>query len=265
MLYTEALFLLLVTQSFWQAEKGRWWWAGAFAAVASATRVVGILLVPALLILLLRKHYREPAGLSMGLQLLPGRLKQLAKLSKLYFLYQTLRRILRERQRELAAIATGALGLFVYMSYLQQTFGDPLYFFSVQEEFGGGRSESLVLYPQVIWRYLKISFTADLTWQAWISYAQEFAAGTLGLLGIVWSWRKVPPSWLFFALGAFFIPTLTGTFSSLSRYILVALPLFVAIGLETDRSRWVRWGWWSVSGVLLVVNTVLFIQGVWVA
>ena len=48
--YTESLFLILVLLSFIMANKKKWLWAGILASLASATRVIGIVLIPALLI-----------------------------------------------------------------------------------------------------------------------------------------------------------------------------------------------------------------------
>lgn len=48
---TESLFLLLIVSAFYAGVRKRWWAAGAVGALASATRVNGVLLLPALLIL----------------------------------------------------------------------------------------------------------------------------------------------------------------------------------------------------------------------
>ena len=48
--YGEGLFLLLTILAFWGARRDRWWLAGLAGAAAAATRSVGILLVPALLV-----------------------------------------------------------------------------------------------------------------------------------------------------------------------------------------------------------------------
>jgi len=48
-LYTESLFFFLVISSFYMARKKRWILAGILGAFASATKLVGILLLPALL------------------------------------------------------------------------------------------------------------------------------------------------------------------------------------------------------------------------
>ena len=48
---TESLFLLVSAASFHSAARGRWWAAALFGALASATRLVGVLLLPALWLL----------------------------------------------------------------------------------------------------------------------------------------------------------------------------------------------------------------------
>lgn len=60
--YTESLFLLLTVGAFAAAERGRWEWASAAALLASATRVVGLLLVPSLLWLAARDRDWRAAG-----------------------------------------------------------------------------------------------------------------------------------------------------------------------------------------------------------
>lgn len=61
--YTESLYLLLAVGAFAAAERRRWEWASAAALLASATRVVGVLLVPALLWLCWRDRDWRSAGL----------------------------------------------------------------------------------------------------------------------------------------------------------------------------------------------------------
>ncbi|HMF57852.1 MAG TPA: mannosyltransferase family protein [Pyrinomonadaceae bacterium] len=51
---SESLFLLLSVASFYAAKRGVWWVAALMGALASATRVTGMLLLPALLLL----HWR---------------------------------------------------------------------------------------------------------------------------------------------------------------------------------------------------------------
>jgi len=49
--WTTSLFLLTLTASFWAAKREKWWWAGTFAGLASATHYSGIFVFPSILIL----------------------------------------------------------------------------------------------------------------------------------------------------------------------------------------------------------------------
>jgi hypothetical protein len=69
---TESLFLCLTVGSFYAAKRDAWWTAGLLGALASATRVNGVLLLPVLTLLYWQRYRR--AGLSknvLGLLLIP--------------------------------------------------------------------------------------------------------------------------------------------------------------------------------------------------
>ena len=125
------------------------------------------------------------------------------------------------------------LGLVTYMVYLWQTRGDPLAFYHVQPAFGAARSaESLILLPQVIWRYLKIVFLASPYTFPYVISLFELTSfvGSLCLLWIGYK-KKVSLSYLFYAGAVMILPTLTGTLSSFPRYLLSAFPLFFIFGM----------------------------------
>lgn len=65
--YTESLFLLLVLLALWWGQRGQWWAAGIAAGLASATRLVGILLAPALLWLAYRRGAKPRDLLAIAL------------------------------------------------------------------------------------------------------------------------------------------------------------------------------------------------------
>ncbi|OLE53072.1 MAG: hypothetical protein AUG51_14800 [Acidobacteria bacterium 13_1_20CM_3_53_8] len=62
---SESLFLLLSVASFYAAKRKVWWAAGFIGALASATRVTGVLLLPALLLLHCRAGERFKLELKM--------------------------------------------------------------------------------------------------------------------------------------------------------------------------------------------------------
>lgn len=225
--YTESLFLFLVFLVFYWWRKGKTWAAGLAGACAAATRIVGIFLIPALL----------------------------------YEVWQAEKRSLRK----LIAAGLPSLGLLGYMGYLQQRFGDPLLFTHVQEGFGAGRTtEKLVLLYQVFWRYGKMVLTVDrgnpIYFTLWLEVLTAFVF--LGLLVMAWR-RGIRKSYLIFSLLAYLLPTLTGTFSSMPRYVLVLFPAFIIMG-QAKQQRLFRL-WLVISAILLFISAALFTRGYWVA
>jgi hypothetical protein len=68
---TESLFLLLTVRSFFEARREHWTRAGIFAALASATRFIGILMFPTLLLLYWQRYRARPRINALGLLLAP--------------------------------------------------------------------------------------------------------------------------------------------------------------------------------------------------
>lgn len=254
-IYSEALFLSLVVGSFWSARKKRWWLAGILAGLATATRIVGVALIPALLYeLYWQKRDNKPLKLPSFWSSYPEMFSKVW--SNLWL-----------QRKALLAISLGVSGISAYSLYLWWTFGNPLYFFQVQPEFGSGRETSLVMYPVVVFRYLKMIITMNLwSWTGWV-VIQELAAGLIGLaLLLLGFWRKIRPSYLLFGLIAFLLPTLTGTFSSLPRYLLVIFPIFLVLAQWLSQASWkTRLSYLTISALLLIINTILFVQGYWLA
>jgi hypothetical protein len=67
---TESVFLLLSALTFLSAARYRWWAAGIFGALTSATRVIGICLLPALLLLPFQRAER-PSRKQLWMLLVP--------------------------------------------------------------------------------------------------------------------------------------------------------------------------------------------------
>ena len=65
--YSESLFLLTVVATFWHADRDRWWAATLAVSLGTATRLVGLALPPALLLLAWRRGrpLRELIGIAV--------------------------------------------------------------------------------------------------------------------------------------------------------------------------------------------------------
>lgn len=225
-LYTESLFMLFVVASFYLARRQKFFWAGLAGALASATRILGILLIPALILEILnskRRHW-------------------------LHWLY----------------VLLPAAGLLLYMYYLNLAFHDPLYFLHSQPAFGAQRSGGkIILLYQVFWRYLKMLVTVPVTSLLYYTVFQEFLLATVFFILSLLAFKYTRRSYAVFNLLAYLLPTLTGTFSSLPRYVLILFPAFMV--LDRIKSKTTRYLLLAISSILLALNTVLFTRGYWVA
>jgi len=230
-IYTESLFFLLLVGSFLTARKGHWLAASLLAALASATRLIGIFLLPALLFewWLQKKENKKPASY-LGL----------------------------------ASLLFIPLGLLLYMNYLNQATGDPLFFIHVQSFFGAGRSSGkLILLYQVFWRYYRMVASSQFN-LLYLNVFAELAVAILFLALSVWSFFRLRLSYSVFMVLAFFTPTLTGTFSSLPRYVLVLFPGFMLMADLAGRFKWVKIAYPVLAASLLAVFAGLFTRGYFV-
>lgn len=236
-LYNESLFLTLIFSSFIATRKKKYLLAGVLGGLASATRIVGIFIFPSLLFLIFLRDRKKWSA---------------------YF----------------AVAIPSILGLLIYMIYLKWQFNDYLYFFHVQEKFGASRQTQLVLYPQVIYRYFKIFLTVRPIDLKYYAYVQEFLVSlfALGVL-IVASLKnffkknknKIDWSYLLFAFLAYFLPPLTGNFSSMPRYVLACFPLFIYLAVFLEKRKQLKFIYLTISLIFLIINLILFTQGYWVA
>ncbi len=159
-------------------------------------------------------------------------------------------------------------GLLLYMWYLGKEHGDPLMFVHSQPAFGAGRSGGdLIFLPQVYYRYI-IMFLRVIWGQDSFSYSHGIAILELvsfhGVLFLIWkAWRQgLPREWVYFSLAAVIFPTLSGTLSSIPRYVLVAFPIYFALASFSGKMRTMLL---VVSVLLFSILTMLFTQGNWVS
>ena len=238
-IYTESLFLLLVILTFYFARKRNWWLCAVTGALASATRITGILLLPTLFIEFINSR---PFGKNM----------RDALVQKIIFFIKT------------PLVYIMPLGFIIYAFYLQKNYGDWLYFWHAQPAFGAERSAGIILPPQVIWRYLKILLTVPFSSNGFFPAVLEFTAfcGAV-LLMIIGHKQRIRLSYLVFGWSIILVPSFTGTLSSMPRYILLAFPLYLVLGILLRRKLWFLIVC-SIFSLLLILLTSYFIRGLWV-
>src|SRR4051812_5111566 len=231
--YSESLFLLLSVGAFYAARTDRWAWAGGCAALASATRSAGIVLLVPLALLWWGSAER--------------------------------------RWRNLACIALAPLGLVVYSVFLAASIGDGFAYLHLQEVWFRSFAGPLGAVPDgavAAWDGLRqilsgqrahVYFTeagGDPMAAAWHN-VELFAFLLLALVAVVGVWRRLPR-----AYGAYVVVALALPLSfpvgpqplmSLPRFLAVLFPLFMWLALvcRTRRRR-------AVAVTVLTAGLVAF-------
>ena len=247
--YSDGLFLALAAGSFLAASRGHGWLAGVFGGLAVTTRLVGLALVPALLLLLWPRDRSS---------------RELARPAPVLLL-------------------PAALGL--YCLYLEHRFGDPLAFENAQSLYwlretsplgpiGGlwesvsagyhGAAELLLHLPRELgepggfpdrdrfatWNVLHLVLLVAALWLTWVA------------------WRRLGPALGLYAVGVD-AAILSGThavfpLASLPRYLLTNFPLFIALALLLrDRPR-AREATLIAFAAVGAVVAVAFSRHVWI-
>lgn len=227
-IYTESLFLLLIVSSFYLARRNNWVLSSFLAIFASATRLVGIFTLPALLY-----QYVKKEGLKFSF--------------KLFSLF---------------LIPAGLMGYAVFNFY---KWGDAFYFIKAHGNLANSRSvDSVVLFPQTIFRYFKILTDLPLTqYEWWIAFLEVSVFFIVSiLLFMVWK-KNIRREYLIFSILAFLLPVLSGTFSALPRYVITLFPIFIALALI--KNKLLKWSYVIISPVILFILLMFFSRGYFVA
>lgn len=227
-IYSESLFLLLSLLAFYFARKKSWFLAGIMGVLLSATRLVGIAILPALL-------YE-------------------------YFKYEKNKSLIK-----LLSILVMPSGLITYVFYNFLKWGNPFYFIEAQGNFQNNRSvESVILPFQTVIRYIKILISVNPgIYEWWVAvFELSFFVFALSLLYIAWK-KKIRIFYLIFGILCFLIPVSSGTFSGLPRYALVIFPLFITLALIKNRYFKIIYG--IISIILLFIFSMLFSKGYFIS
>jgi len=152
------------------------------------------------------------------------------------------------------------VGLSGYMLFLKSTTGDSLAFLHSQSVW---QRESFILFPQVIWRYLKIfggfDFHNLIYWVAVLEFVVFLSFLAILILNI----KKIRCSYLIFGFISIIVPSMTGTLMSIGRFALLVFPVFILMGSIKNRS--VKISLLVVFVVLEVVLLSYFSRGYFIA
>ena len=238
-LYSESLFLFLLLASFYFARQKKWILAGLAAALLSATRIVGIFILPALIYEFFLSE----------------------KLIKIKFWnWFSLSNLIKSWPIYLALI-----GIISYSWFNFVKWGNPIYFVLAQGDLGNSRSVSnFVFPPQTIFRYIKLFIFFPVSnygwWLALFELSIFFLVSSLLIFAYL---KKARISYLIFSLLAFLLPVSSGTFSALPRYAIVLFPIYVSFAFLGSKKIILLAGFLCIA--LQFVLLMLFSRGYFVA
>jgi hypothetical protein len=223
--YTESLFLALTLGSFLAARERRWWLAGVLGALASLSRVNGLMLVPALAVEAFSQH-REEGG--------------------------------RWRWQWAWVLLAGA-GFGCYLLINASVFGDPFAFLKAQDAYW---YKSLT-WPWVglgeAWKAGTDRAPSEAHMVGW----QELFFVLLGLGCTVWAWARLRASYAVWMSANWLLWTSTKFVLSVPRYTLILFPVYILFARKAAERR--AWGGliavWSL--LLLALFAGRFAQGMW--
>ena len=234
--YTEGIFFALSVWAFFFARKKIWWAAGLLGLMSTFTRLIGIALFPAMIAEYSFSGSKKFRSVSIN--------------------------------KNIIFLLLIPLGLFTYMLFVKYKTGDPFEFLHSVEIFGEQRSSNFVFLPQVFYRYI-FKILPSLNYQyfpAVFFTGMEFFTGVLFLFLSILGLVKLRLSYAIFLILGYVIPTLSGSFSSLPRYVIVLFPAFILMGLYFHKMH-------KIEQIIIItifflslaIATMLFIRGYWIA
>lgn len=228
--YTESVFLVLAVWAYYFIRKDKWIWGGVAGGISTAARIIGVALFP-----------------SFAWEFLKSKKKTFFKIVATFLV---------------------PAGILVYMYYLYVKTGDPLNFLNTVSIFGAQRSSNFVLLPQVFYRYFfKILPSLNYSYfpLVFTTYLELFSSIIFLTLSIFSFW-KLRGGYAIYLLLGYLIPTLSGSFSSLPRYVLVLFPGFILMAIYLSKlSKFWKIVVFSVLFIGLGLATTLFLRGYWVS
>ncbi len=207
--YTESFFIMLVLLALYAASCQKYRTMAILGVLIGMTRLVGVFIA-------------IPLGLIAYGETIPRTWPQ---------------KISRAQLKNVLLAMSPLLGLGIYMVYLLITTGDALAFVSAQKAFNNNRSTSIILLPQVIYRYIQIFITAQKDVAFFVASVEFALFGIYSVLLLLEAralyllhrskkaLSSIRSGVLLFSIMNLLLPTISGTLSSIPRYGLLSLSI----------------------------------------
>jgi len=225
--YTESLFLALTVASVYYARHGNYITSGIFGALASMTRVEGML--TAIPLAYEAWHgWRERGGTALT--------------------------------RGAIGVALVPMGLLAYMGYLYALVGDPLFFLKIQDNWNRHLAPPWVSIVNTIKEIQNNPLASGGT----VNHIIELVFTLAFLILVIVAFKKLRLSYALYFAASLLMPMCTASLMSMPRFVLVMFPAFMLMAVW-GRNPVVNSAIVSLSLPLLGLFTVLFADWYWLA
>ncbi|HKW45720.1 MAG TPA: mannosyltransferase family protein [Candidatus Eremiobacteraceae bacterium] len=225
--YSESLFLALTVASVYYARRGNFITAGIIGALASLTRVEGVLLVLPIAYEVWRAwHERRGTTLVRGV----------------------------------IGLALVPAGIALFMGYLYALVGDPLYFQKVQANWNRHLAPPWVSISNTFEELSRSTLASSNS----VNHILELAFTLAFLALLVAAFRQLRPSYAWYFAASLLVPMSTASLMSMPRFDLVVFPAFMLLAVYGRRPV-VNSAIVALSLTLLGVFTVFFADWYWLA
>ncbi len=229
--YTESLFFALSVWSFYFGRRGSWFVSIILSIFLTATRFVGIIMLPVLIVEWYLQNKDE-----------------------------------KDFLKKFPKIILGVpAGLLAYMYYLGKTAGNVFAFYTSLSTFGEQRSTRPIFLPQVFYRYIfRIipALTLNFFPVVFTTFFEFFIGGIYLILSLA-SFFKLRLSYSLFLLFGYLIPTFSGSFSSMPRYVLILFPAYILFAKFLEGRK--IFAFLAISLILLIISFSLFARWYWIS
>ncbi len=253
MIYTESLFLLTLLGCLFCARQGRWIAAGAWGLLAALTRTPGLLLAGFLFLEGLQQWWDQRRALAAVAAVPPPAVAPAGEVIRDGDDAVAPPSGMPRAWRVALGIAGPVLGHASYLAFLQVRFGD----WRAQQRTvaAGWNAGSGFRWP---WNALADSW--QFTDRHMTVISMPLLAITVGLAVVgLFTLRRVGYAALVLALCVLYVSAATGY--GLTRYLSTAAPVYLVLAQVTDRSRLLETTVLVFSVGMMVLQTVLLING----
>jgi hypothetical protein len=222
--YSESTFLLFAVLAFYGFRTRRWGVGGLCGAIATGTRVPGVLMLPALA----------------------------------WLAWQNAQPTRRDRIGAIVGLALAASGFVAYCVYIYQLTGHPFEWAATIQRWGYYPGGPPWLTPVTLVRQLVTHPYRYLTTNPMAVYDTLYGVtGILFALAVPFVWRRFGAAYGVFMLLSLWLPLSSGVFEGMGRYCSVLFPCF--IWLASIRSRSVSTALIVVFAMFYTLGLALFV------